>query len=429
MVASAKQEWITDIKEIASSQNRPPNLVDYLLLETDIYENRIPKGLNDYISLICHRDLTKAIAPIIGGITNRYARKIEDDLVGETVLFAVRNSPAYRKKYKAHLGINDSERLANWVKKEITSSEDLTKLPTITNTDLKYPKEGAAYWYIPGKAFKRRYQTGGTTTGKSPSKIPYSHVDDEVATLISCAGLIKYAEVKEGQKALSLAPGYPHAFGPKLQDSLERLGVCCDSRHFAPQTPEDLLALIDRERPSYDILIGAPHGPKGATGSLDVLKATDDTKGTDIFQNNLRDSTIIVGGAPITRDLLNELYKEVGAGLVVNGYGSAQMMGYFDRLDLDGDSGGYRSSIDIPLGYWIVHPTEDESVPARFSKGLFTVLGREIMPIINYDPNDILKINNSKITDLCRAEWFKQEEDGSWKVVIPVNAGTCASAV
>jgi len=428
MVAKLSRGVINNLEGVRMLQERPPNMLDYLLIERDVAGyGGIPVDKNDYIALIQHPGLTTPFVTELINLGDSGAQKAEDALVQENVLYAVENSPAYQIKYSEALGIDSKDGLVEWINGEIITADDLNKLPALTNTDLKTHKEGTSYWYVPNKPGGRIYETGGTTSGKMPSKIPYSNIDDEVATIVLCAGLVKYAEVKEGQKALILAPAYPHAFGPKLEDGLERLGVECHWKHFSPQTSEAILNKIGDVNP--DLLVGAPHGPKGAMAALDVLKATDDSLGTEIFPTYLEGKTIMSGGAPISMEFLSELYDEVGVNRVINEYGSAQKMGYSGKAETNGRTKGYSANVEIPPGYWAVHTIKDQNTPGCFSRGLFTVLGREKMPIVNYDPNDNLKRNGRVLEDVCRVEWFKIDEAGNWTVEIPVNAGTCVSGV
>ena len=418
---------ITSLEEIGEKQDRPPNMLDYLLIEK--CGEAIPEDKYEYRDLICSSKRTEELIDLLGIVKNQAeGKKIADLLVQDNVLYAVENSEAYQKKYGNELNIRDRDKLIKWVKENIKSSEDLEHLPPLTNDDIRRQELYPYGWWIPGKIPAKVFQSGGTTG--DPAYIPYSKIDYEIACLIAAKGFKEYGEIKENSRALFLVPPDPHAFGPPCSHSLEKLRAISIWKHFRNLSTEQILDQIAKVEP--DILIAAPHGPKGAAGALDVLLKKDQELGTEILPTYLENKKIVSGGAPISTELVEELYEDVGVERIVSGYGSANIIGYFGPIRRKREDGiKFFSEVEIPAGYWIVTPIEDEEAPEGWSRYGITVLGREIMPIIKFDHEDYGKVDlkRGKIEDICRKDWFVKREDGKYEVRIPSQVYTCISEV
>jgi phenylacetate-coenzyme A ligase PaaK-like adenylate-forming protein len=288
-------------------------------------------------------------------------------------------------------------------------------------------------WWIPGKRIAKTFQTGGST-GR-PSIIPYSPIDKEVASLLLGIQLRKDINIKDGDKILFLAPSEPHPMGPVTALAFERMRTATIPywKHFKNLSTQEIISFIGELKP--DIILAAPHGPKGATASLDVLLDTDQKNGTDILPNCLEGKIILTGGAPIARRLVEELYDTIKVECIINGYGNAHTTGFLgkklNKAYKEGDP-DFSSDMEIPQGYWTVNVIPDQEAPNPWSRFGITVLGREVMPIIKYDPGDYGQVNqNERIIDkICRIEWFyKDKNTGRYSVRIPSQVGTCISGV
>jgi len=243
------------------------------------------------------------------------------------------------------------------------------------------------------------------------------------------------ADIKDGDKILFLGPGDPHLMGPNAAYGFERMGIATIPywKHFKNPSSQEIISFMGELKP--DIVLATPHGPKGATAALDVLLATDQRDGTDILPNCLEGKTILTGGAPMARRLIDELYDTINVGSIVNGYGNAQTGGALGKKiskeHKEGDP-DFCSDIEIPPGYWIVNAISDSEAPSPWSRFGLTVLGREVMPIIKYDPGDYGQVNLTEriIDKICRIEWFyKDTNTGKYNVRIPSQVGTCISGV
>jgi len=418
---------ITSLEEIREKQDRPPNMLDYLLIEK--CGEAIPEDKYEYRDLICSSKRTEELIDLLGIVKNQAeGKKIADLLVQDNVLYAVENSEAYQKKYGNELNIRDRDELIKWVKENIKSSEDLEYLPPLTNDDIRKPELYPYDWWIPGKIPAKVFQSGGTTG--EPGYIPYSAIDYEVACLSMARDIKNSVEIKDGDKVLFLVPSNPHPYGPSCSYCLEKLRAISLWKHFRNLSTEQILDQIAKVEP--DVLIAAPHGPKGAAGALDVLLKKDQELGTEILPTYLENKKIVSGGAPISTELVEELYEDVGVERIVSGYGSSQVMGFFGPATRKReDKINFFSEVEIPTGYWIVTPIEDEEAPEGWSRYGITVLGREIMPIIKFDHEDYGKVDlkRGKIEDICRKDWFVKREDGKYEVRIPSQVYTCISEV
>ncbi len=422
------KDKIDNLKEIREEANRPPNILDYIFIE--IYGESIPTDERTYRDLISSSKRTEEYMNLIRSIKEKDEdKKIENLLIQDYVLYAVENSKPYQKKYGDELGIKDLDNLIRWVKENIKESEDLEHLPPLTNDDIRKHDLYPYGWWIPSKIPAKTFQSGAST-GK-PAYIPYSIADYEIACMYAAEGLKKNVNIKEGDKVLLLVPPDPHPYGPACSRSLEKIGGVPIWKHFRNFSTKQILTQIEAVTP--DILIVAPQGPKGAAGALDVLLKTDQERGTDILPTHLQNKKIVSGGAPINKDLVDELYEDVNVERIVNGYGSAQVMGAYGTpiKRKRNDDVRFFSEVEIPSGYWVVTPIKDEEAPEGWSRYGITVLGREIMPIIKFDHNDYGRVDleNRKIEDICRVEWFFENPDGTITVKIPPNVHTCISKV
>ncbi|MCD6274865.1 MAG: hypothetical protein J7J15_02460 [Candidatus Aenigmarchaeota archaeon] len=420
------RDKIDSLADIREKANRPPNVFDYILIE--ICGETIPEDERAYTDLIISSERTEEYITLISSIKEEY-KKIEDLLIQDNVLYAIEKSKPYQKKYGDTLSIKDPDNLIRWVKKNIKESEDLEHLPPLTNDDIRKPELYPYGWWIPSKIPAKTFQSGAST-GK-PAYIPYSIADYEIACMYAAEGLKKYANVQEGDKVLLLVPPDPHPYGPACSCALEKIGCVPIWKHFKNFSTEQILSQIEEVKP--DVLITAPHGPKGAAGALDVLLKTDQEMGTNILPIYLKNKKIVSGGAPINKELVDELYGEVYVKRIVNGYGSAQVMGAYSTLTKRkrNDNVRFFSEVEIPSGYWVVTPINDEEAPEGWSRYGITVLGREIMPIIKFDHGDygMVDLENRKIEDICRVEWFFKNPDGTITVKIPPKVNTCISEV
>ncbi len=422
------KKGISSLEEIKEELNRPPNLLDYILIEK--YGENIPIDKDEYHDLISSSKRAGEYINAITNIDNKEAKEVEDLLIQDNVLYSVENSDPYLAKYKKELRISDSDKLAKWIKENINTSEDLEYLPTLTNDDIRKEELYPYGWWIPKKRPAKIFQSGGST-GK-PTYIPYSSTDYETACLVVSEALKNYMNVKEGDKQLLLTPPDPHCYGPTYSDSLKKIGGIPIWKHFRNISTEQILTQIREVNP--DALVAAPHGPKGAAGALDVLLKTDQEKGTEILPTYLENKKIFTGGAPISKGLVEELYEDIGVKEIINGYGMTQTVAYCGKpINKERNDGiEFFSEVEIPPGLWVVTPIEDkDAAPQGWSRYGITALGKEAMPIIKFDPGDYGKVDlkNRKIEDICRKEWFYKEKDGSYKVKIPSQVYTCVSEV
>jgi phenylacetate-coenzyme A ligase PaaK-like adenylate-forming protein len=417
-----------DLSYLIEKANRPPNLVDYILAER--FGERIPEDEKEYLSLIRGYE-NRIIDEIIS--LQRNGSKIDEALLQPTVLYAVEFSEPYREKYKRATG-KSGRSLRSWIQDSICSPEDIKKLPTVTNSDLRSGKYND--WWIKGKRVSMVKASGGST-GK-PVYVAYSPVDEEVVYLLAAAGLKESLgdDYREGITGLIHWPGESHPVGTVAEIGLKMLGCTPIYKHMiGKMNPQYLIEEIVEINP--ELLFAAPIGPKGiALESLLQIDMESDGR----LKNALRDKIIFVGGAPTPRELVEILYEEYGVKKIINGYGSAQCWGYFDGGNGDmhktrgkrNDGVNFFSDIKIPNGYWLVTEIETEGDPEPWHEIAITVYGREAMPIIHYQPGDYAKIveedNTKRLKDICRKEWFVREGE-KYKVKLPSQVFTCISEV
>jgi phenylacetate-coenzyme A ligase PaaK-like adenylate-forming protein len=422
-------KFSTDFDDIRKFQDRPLNILDPYLIEKC---DGIPPRVEDYLGIICHPDFAEGFYDYMMGISKNKAQKIEDLLIRDNICYAIDKSKLYRKKYMKHLNINDSNRLKSWAKNNIKTGEDLELLPSLTNDDVRSPGLEHNAWWVPGKRIAKTFQTGGST-GK-PSIIPYSPIDKEVAGLLIGLQLRKNINIKEGDRVLFLAPSEPHPMGPVSALGFERIGISTIPywKHFKNTSSQEIISFIGELKP--DIVLAAPHGPKGATAALDILLDTDQQNGTDILPKCLEGKIILTGGAPISRRLIDELYGTINVSCIINGYGNAHTTGFIKKISREHKEGDpeFSSDMEIPQGYWTVNEILDPAAPNPWTRFGLTVLGREAMPIIKYDPGDYGQVNLTEktINKICRIEWFYRDVNtGKYSVKIPSQVGTCISGV
>jgi phenylacetate-coenzyme A ligase PaaK-like adenylate-forming protein len=251
--------------------------------------------------------------------------------------------------------------------------------------------------------------------------------------------------IKRGDIVLIYGPGESHLYGSQAELSCGIIGATPIWRHFKKVgSTEALLKQIESIKP--DVLVAAPHGPKGAAGALDVLLQEDLEKGMGIFSDVLKGKKVMVGGTPISKELTLRLY-EAGIADILNAYGSGQAGGFYDSPESKLRKGkgkredivNFFSEVQIPQGYWVVSPLEGGGgrVPKPWEEITITVLGREIQPLIKYTPGDYAKIvepsvgdryKSKRLEDICRKEFFA-EKGGKIQVVIPLGVKTCVSDV
>jgi len=136
----------------------------------------------------------------------------------------------------------------------------------------------------------------------------------------------------------------------------------------------------------------------------------------------------------MARRLIEELYDTIKVSCIINGYGNAHTTGFIRKINREHKEGDpeFSSDMEIPRGYWIVNSISDTEAPSPWSRFGITVLGREVMPIIKYDPGDYGQVNliEGTIEKICRIEWFfKDTNTGKYCVKIPSQVGTCISGV
>ena len=419
----------SDLESMRQLQDRPLNVLDLFLLEK--YDG-IPKSVEDYVGAIRHPTIAEEFIKYLMGLSGNDAQRIGDLLIQDSVLYAIDKSKLYQNKYMNHLKITDLDRLRDWITNNIKTSEDMDLLPSFKNEDIRRPELDHNAWWIAGKRIAGTYQTGGST-GK-PSIIPFSPIDKILGSLVNAALVRKYLNINDGDKLLILAPAEPHPLGPLLAYSFEIMGIPTIPywKHFKNPSPEEILSMISEIKP--DIIVSAPHGPKGANAAFDVLLATDQRNGTDILPNCLEGKAIFSGGAPMARNLVEEFYDMVGVKSIICGYGSAQFCGSVGKIDRNHDENDpdFSSNVEIPEYFWSVSPIPDPESPDSWSRFGITVLGREAMPIIKFDPGDYGQVNLSEkqLNNICRVEWFyKDAATGRYCVKIPSQVYTCISGV
>jgi phenylacetate-coenzyme A ligase PaaK-like adenylate-forming protein len=418
-------EKIREIAEVREKLDRPPNVIDYVFLKrygeipsyvsgkTGVLDDSRDEILDDMYAL---------------GMNEKSIEEAEGLLLPENLLYAAEKSDFYREKFK---GVDI---------KKVKNSEDLKKLPPLTNHDFRNPDVYPYGLWVKGKPVYRTFQSGATTG--DPCIVPYSEIDWKVGVLSVAYGLRDFVGIKEGDKALIYGPGESHIYGTSQEAISGIMGATPIWRHFKKvMDPQALLNQIKSVKP--DILIGAPHGPKGAAGAIDALLQKDLAEGMGVFSEILKGKTVMLGGAPISKELVERLY-ESGIGKIVNAYGSAQALGFYDspesklRKGKRNDNVNFFSEVQIPQGCWMVSPLDgDGKVPEPWREITVTVLGREIQPMIRYEPGDYAKIvepstgdtyRSKRLEDLCRKEWFTKK-DGKIQVVIPLGVTTCISDV
>jgi len=431
-----------DLSEIR--QNRAPNTLDAILYQKG---EDIPRHPRKYLHHLSNpeNEFTDLFVDRIGNMSLSDTGRIENELVRQNVLYAVENSPFYQNKYKKALKLDSKEGLVGWVEENIQASDDLEMLPVLTNHDFKTASTGYSWGLmIPGKAeelkkmdtFVCNYQTGGTTGAGVASVIPYSEIDKQASAYEMLAGLVKYGGIEKGGKVLIVAPGQPHPFGPIVETALEKYSNTIHWKHFSPATTSakivDYIKLLG-EQEGIDCIVGAPHGPKGAQASLDMLVQADEENGTDVFEDHLKGKNVVVGGSPTKRDFAIKLYDIFDK--VTNQYGSAQFMGGNApmREIWTDDDGLFSADAYKTRGYWSIRELKDSNAPEPWSRMKLTVLGRDILPIINYDPSDYVQITETPdgmlLKYICRVEFFKELPGGGYTIEIPSGIMSCVSGV
>ncbi|MBD3203875.1 AMP-binding protein [Candidatus Woesearchaeota archaeon] len=413
-------ETMNSIDDVLQKGNRPPNVVDYILLEK-IGLDSLPVDTKDYIALLTQRreDILNALDDL--SEDPQKILEVENTLIPGNLKYAVQTSPFFEELYReVDLDL-------------ITTREDLQKLPVMTNDHLRDPNnfpEGALGIWTDNNPWMVK-MSGGSTG--DPAYIGFSEIDSEVTHLVFGHALRKATGAKPGDKMLLFVPGESHPFGTACEEAARRIGVVPIYRHFVKgRSTDGLLGQIKEVKP--DIIAAAPIGPKGAAGTLTKLYENDLINGTNIFRDYLNEKTIITGGAPIPKNLVNQLYDK-GVGQIINAYGSVQTWGGFGAEPLPKepreDNVEFYSDVSMPPGYWIVNSIEPSDAPSDWEDITFTVLGRSCQPIIRYAPGDYAKVtkNGGIIFDICRSEFFKPQTDGTYEVKISDDCNTCISDV
>ena len=413
-------EKITEIQDIVELANRPPNIIDPILLEL---EEEIPIKENEYISLL-YRMKPEILPEILDLQRNSTKLKeVRDVLLPENLKYAVKRVPAYRKLYE---GINIDS---------IDSVDGLEELKTLTNELLR---GGDKYPYTFAVEEKAVYDFQSMATTGPRKHTVYSGIDWAVRQLIS-ASAFEEIGIKKGEKMLIFAPSYPHIFGPGFSAGAAIAGIHSVWKPVGRKTAQELLEEIKYVRP--DVLLTVPHGPKGATGAMDVLVKEDKE---NVLEQYLYNKTVILGGIPLINDpetinLRDILVDDIGVKNLKNAYGTGEIVGWIDC-----DRSSYAKKAEGRLKYrsevheapnWIFHPLESKDAPEGFYELGITVLGREAQPIIKFAPGDYAKFEDHecglatrRITYICRREWFRRTPSG-YTVSIPTATGLCVSEV
>jgi len=420
-------EKIREIAEVREKLDRPPNVIDYVFYKK---YGEIPPYVSGKTGVLDDSRDEILVGLYELGLNEGMIGESEELLLPENLLYAVEKSDFYREKFK---GVDI---------KKVKNSEDLKKLPPLTNHDFRNPDLYPYGLWIKGKPVYKTFQSGATTG--DPCITAYSEVDTKVGVLVFAHGFRDLMGIKKSDIVLIYGPGESHLYGSQAELSCEVIGATPIWRHFKKVgSAEALLKQIEAIKP--DVLVAAPHGPKGAAGALDVLLQEDLEKGMGIFSETLKGKKVMIGGTPISKELAARLY-EVGISDIINAYGSGQAGGFYDSPESKlrkgkgkrEDNVNFFSDIQIPEGYWIVSALESSGrVPRPWEEIAITVLGREIQPMIRYAPGDYAKIlepsgsdkyRSKRLEDLCRKEWFTIKE-GKIQVVIPLGVKTCVSDV
>jgi phenylacetate-coenzyme A ligase PaaK-like adenylate-forming protein len=418
---------IREIAEVREKLDRPPNVVDYLFLKK---YGEIPAYVSGKTGVLddSRSEILDGLYRL--GMDEKSIGEVEELLLPENLLYAVEKSDFFGEKFK---GIEVGK---------MKNSEDLKKLPPLTNHDFRNPDLYPYGLWIKGKAVYKTFQSGATTG--DPCITAYSEVDTKVGALVFAHGYRDLMGIKKGDIVLIYGPGESHLYGSQAELCCGLIGATPIWRHFKKVgSTEALLKQIESIKPH--VLVVAPHGPKGAAGALDVLLQEDLEKGMGIFNETLKGRKIMIGGTPISKELAAGLYQS-GIGDIINAYGGGQAGGFYDSPESKlrkgkgkrDDNVNFFSDVQIPQGYWIISPLEDKGgAPKNWNEIAITTLGREIQPIIKYAPGDYAKIvepstrdryKSKRLEDICRKEFFAQKE-GKIQVVIPLGVKTCVSDV
>ena len=418
---------ISNIERVYEVCNRPPTIIDQVLLNLGIPISNKP---GEYIGRLYdnRRDIIEELHRLE---QSPKLKEVTDLLFKETVLYAVRRQPVYKKKYEK-VGFDEKTIL-----KEINSVEDVSKLPVLTNNEMRSEEIYPYGLYVPGKHIFKDKQSGGTTG--PPTHIGYTLIDWYSNGLIVANGLKNLVGLKEGSRYLIFAPAESHIFGDIQERASLYLDIHCPWRHFAQRSTEELLKQIDYNRPNE--LVTVPIGKKGSTGSMDVLLEVDLKSGKNILENYFSGKTAVFGGAPSPVELIQNLHDlNIKA---KNGYGTCHTSGYFEcekSMMVTGkrnDKINYFSETHLAPGYWVVSEVSAETMGKDWTRLVMSIIGREGMPLINLDTGDLTRITScecglqtKKIVDTCRSDWFHEEKDGSISIKIPdSHGGFCVSEI
>jgi phenylacetate-CoA ligase len=419
-------ERIREIAEVREKLDRPPNVIDYVFVKR---YGEIPPYVSGKTGVLddSRDEILDGLYAL--GMNEKSIEEAEELLLPENISYAVENSPFYAEKFK---GIDV---------RKIKNSEDLKRLPPLTNHDLRDSDTYPYGLWIKGKPVYKTFQSGATTG--DPCITAYSEVDIKIGVLVFAYGFRDLMGIKKSDRVLIFGPGESHLYGSQAELSCGVIGATPIWRHFKKVgSTEALLKQIEAIKP--DVLVAAPHGPKGAAGALDVLLLEDLEKGMGIFGEILKGKKIMIGGIPISKELAARLY-EVGIADIINAYGSGQACGFYDSPESKlrkgkgkrEDNVNFFSEIQIPPAYWVINPLEGGRVPESWKEVTITALGRETQPMIRYVPGDYAKIvepstgdryKSKRLEDICRKEFFAEKE-GKIQVVIPLGVKTCVSDV
>ncbi|MHB8075150.1 DVU_1553 family AMP-dependent CoA ligase [Desulfosporosinus fructosivorans] len=261
-------------------------------------------------------------------------------------------------------------RLYSGLDLELSSFQDMLRLPFTTSEDLK--DNPLDFLCVPQNDINRivTLQSSGTT-GK-PKRLFFTEADQELTLDFFQHGMLTL--VKPGDKVLIMLPGeIPGSVGDLLRLSLERAGAT-GVVHGLVTNQEATLEQIKRE--NINVLIGIP------TQVLSLARYKD-SKGCSVSLNL---TSVLLSTDYVAQAIVQELKRTWGC-KVFNHYGMTEM-GLGGGLECEGFCGYHLREADLYIE--IIDPSTGQPVEdGQLGEVVFTTLTRSAMPLIRYRTGDM----------------------------------------
>lgn len=323
--------------------------------------------------------LEEWISRRIGQEANRLTReRLEQyqlEKLQETISWSITKSSFYRKLFEN-------------MDTEITSIDDLCKLPFTTADDLR--EKALQFLCVSQDEINRvvTLQTSGTTG--QVKRLFFTAADLESTIDFFGQGMSILAE--PGDRVLILLPGErPGNVGDLLATALTRNGIT--------PVPHGIVSSISRtieviENKEINVIVGIP------TQVLALARYA-----SQVAQKSFRIKSVLLSTDYVPQSIVDEI-KQLWSCDVFEHYGMTEM-GFGGGIDCQAHEGYHLRSADF---YWeIIDPDTLKPVPdGQLGEVVFTTLTRRGMPLIRYRTGDISRVLPQKcscgaiLRRLCR---------------------------